>query len=355
MSDATAASSGPPSTLAGAWAAFTAWQSQPRYLMGASLFRLVAGAAVLIEYLINYSQRRYLFGPSGLWPYETFVAEMAHTRNFSVYAWSASPLFFEVCYHLGILVAVLWMVGWRARWLTPFQWVFLWSLHQRFPGIWDGGDNIIHLILVYACFADVSAHFSLDAERRAKGPAAPEGVEPGPWAKVGAMFHNTAMVAFAVQISLVYGLAGLYKVQGGVWQDGTALYYAFRSGQFVIPGVTEWIYRDAFVVTALSYCTVAFQVAFPFLLFLNPYSRRLAVVMGFTFHVGIALVLGLVTFSLFMTSVDLALMGDDEYRAIGRFLTRLRQRFLPRSSSPSAPVAVEALAEPSTGSHPPVA
>jgi hypothetical protein len=98
---------------------------------------------------------------------------------------------------------------------------------------------------------------------------------------------------------------------------------------------------------------VAFQVAFPFLLFLNPHTRRLAVVMGFTFHVGIALVLGLVTFSLFMTSVDLALMGDGEYRAIGRFLARQRQRWFPRSPSPAAPVAVEAVAEPSPGSHPP--
>lgn len=334
-----------------AWDSFTRWMSQPRYLVGASLFRLCAGAAVLIEYLINYSQRRYLFGPSGLWPYESFVAEMAASGNFSVYAWSASPLFFEVCYHLGILVAALWFLGWHTRWLTPLQWVFLWSLHQRFPGIWDGGDNIIHLILVYACFADLSAHFSLDAERRKAKPAAEE---PGAWARAGAMFHNTAMLAFALQISLVYGLAGLYKVQGSVWQDGTAIYYAFRGGQFVIPGVTEWFYRNSFVVTAISYTTVAFQVSFPFLLFLNPHTRRLAVVMGFTFHVGIALVLGLVTFSLFMTSVDLALMGDDEYRAIGRFLERLRQRFLPRAS-PSTPPPADAVAETSSGSHPPAA
>lgn len=336
---------GSPSSLVEAWERLTAWQSQPRYLVGASLFRLCAGLAVLIEYLINYSQRAYLFGPAGLYPYDVFVADVAGSpRDFSVYAWSASPLYFEVCYHLAIVVAVLWFLGWRTRWLTPLQWAFVWSLHQRFPGIWDGGDNIIQLVLVYACFADVSAYFSLDADRRGAGVTAEAALGP-----VGALFHNTAMLAFAVQISLVYGLAGLYKVQGQVWQDGTALYYAFRGGQFMIPGVTEWLYRSAFVVTALSYVTVAFQVAFPFLLFLNPHTRRLAVVMGFTFHLGIALVLGLITFSLFMTSVDLALMGDEEYRAIGRFLVRQRQRFFSRQSNSAA------LAEPSRGSHPPAA
>src|SRR3712207_8476994 len=49
----------------------------------------------------------------------------------------------------------------------------------------------------------------------------------------------------------------------------------FRS--FVWPGFTELIYRDAVVVTLLSYVTVAFQVAFPFLLFLNRHTRRVAV------------------------------------------------------------------------------
>lgn len=330
------------------WDGLVEQLSQPRYLIGASLFRLLAGSAILIEYLINYAHRRYLFGPNGLWPYEAFLAEMSHSANFSLYAWSRSPVYFEAVYHLGILVAALWLMGWRTRLLTPLNWVFLWSLHQRIPGIWDGGDNIIHLVLVYVTFADVSAYFSMDASRRQEQPP----VAPGPWSRVSAMFHNTAMLAVAMQICLVYGIAGLYKVQGAVWQEGTAIYYAFRGGQFVWPGVTEWIYRSAFIVTAFSYITVAFQLAFPFFLFLNRYTRIVAVVMGFSFHAGIALFLGLITFSLFMTSVDLALMGDDEYRAIGRWLEHLRQRFFPGRKAPASPEpGVETGSSP--GSHPP--
>lgn len=337
----------PPSVLSAGWDKLVENMSQPRQLIGASLFRILAGSAILIQYLINYAHRRYLFGPEGLWPYEAFSAQVASSANFSLYAWSRSPVYFEVIFHLGILVAALWLLGWRTRWLTPLNYVFLWSLHQRFPGIWDGGDNIIHLVLVYAMFADVSAYFSMDASRRQARPEA-----PGAWAPVSAMFHNTAMLAIALQICLVYGLAGLYKVQGAVWQEGTAIYYAFRGGQFVWPGVTEWIYQNAFVVTGFTYTTVAFQVAFPFLLFLNRYTRTVAVVMGFLFHAGIALFLGLITFSLFMTSVDLALMGDEEYRAIGRWLERQRDRFLPQSK-PAVPVTAALETESSSGSHPP--
>ncbi|HLK99129.1 MAG TPA: HTTM domain-containing protein [Myxococcaceae bacterium] len=336
-----------PAPPGGWWQQLIDHLSLPRFQIGASLFRICAGSAILIEYLSNYAQRRYLFGPNGLWPFEFFAAEMDQSASFSLYAWSNSPVYFEVCFHLGLLVAVLWLLGWRTRLITPLNYVFLWSLHQRFPGIWDGGDNIIHLVLLYAVFADVSAYFSLDASRRSASSQ-----EPGPWARASAMFHNTALLAFAIQISLVYGVAGLYKVQGSVWQEGTAIYYAFRGGQFVWPGVTEWIYRNAYVVTALTYATVAFQVSFPFLLFLNRYTRRVAVVLGFSFHLGIAIFLGLITFSLFMTSVDLALMSDEDYRAIGRWFGRLRQRFSNRQS-PSV------LAEPNMGtgssseSHPP--
>ncbi|HEX8699368.1 MAG TPA: HTTM domain-containing protein [Myxococcaceae bacterium] len=307
--------------------------SQPHFQIGASLFRICAGTAILIEYLLNYAQRRYLFGPRGLWPSEFFVAEMSQSASFSLYSWSSSTVYFEVCFHLGILVAVLWLLGWRTRLITPLNYVFLWSLHQRFPGIWDGGDNIIHLVLLYASFADVSAYFSLDASRRQSSPRV-----QGPWERVGAMFHNAALLAFAIQISLVYGIAGLYKVQGTVWQEGTAIYYAFRGGQFVWPGVTEWIYRNVYVVTGFTYVTVAFQVSFPFLLFLNRHTRRVAVVLGFSFHLGIALFLGLITFSLFMTSVDLALLSDEDYRAMGRWLNQLRQRF---SNRPAPPVSTE--------------
>ncbi|WP_434391220.1 DUF5819 family protein [Melittangium boletus] len=331
------------------WDALVEWMARPRLLIGASLFRLIAGAAILIEYLINYAQRGYLFGPGGLFPFAPFVAEMERGPSFSLYAWSGSPVYFEAVYHLGILVAALWMLGWHTRLLTPLNYVFLWSLHQRASGIWDGGDNIIHLILVYAMFADVGAYFSLDASGGRRAVSGP----PGPGARALAMLHTTAMLAFAVQISLVYGIAGLYKVQGGVWQDGTALYYAFRGGQFVWPGVTEWFYRDALVVTAVTYTTVAYQVAFPFLLFLNRSTRRVAVVLGFTFHLGIALFLGLVTFSLFMTSVDLALMGDDEYRALGRWLTQLQQRFSTRSAPAPASLAPDVARAPSSSTSPP--
>ena len=295
------------------WDRVVAWSGRERFLIGASVFRLVAGGTILVQYLLNYGQRRYLYGPDGLWPYAKFAHDIAHTRNLSVYAWSSSLWYFELVFHLGVLAAFLWMIGWRTRLLTPIAFVFWWSLHQRFPMLWDGGDNVMQLVFVYALFANLGAHFSMDARRLAGRPP------PPPWL---AMFHNAAMIAFGIQISLVYAVAGLYKVQGETWRNGTALYYAFRGGQFVWPGMSEMLYQSAWFTTAISYFTVLFQISFPFLMVMNRYTRTAAVCIGVMFHLGIALFLGLFTFSFFMLSVDLAMIDDAEYRALFRLLGR---------------------------------
>ena len=148
------------------------------------------------------------------------------------------------------------------------------------------------------------------------------------------------MLAFALQICLVYGIAGLTKVQGETWRNGTALYYALRAGEFTWPGHSELIFHNGFLLTFLAYATVAFQVSFPFLLFMNARTRTLAVLAGLTFHLGIALFMGLVTFATFLIAVDLSLIGDEEYRwlfgAVDRVRARLRAALeRPRRAVPA--------------------
>lgn len=289
-------------------------------LIGLSMFRIVAGLAILIQYLLNYAQRRYLFGPDGVFPWQLFVDGVTTTR-FSLYALSQSPVFFELVFHLGVVVAALWVMGWRTRWLTPINFVFWWSLERRFPGLWDGGDNIVRIVLVFAMFADVGAYFSLDRARRARRPAPPAGE-----LRAAAMFHNVAVLAMAIQLCLLYGVAGLSKVQGETWRDGTALYYALRGGQYVWPGFSELVYENAYLVVVFGYVTVAFQVSFTFLFFMNRITRRVAIVLSLLFHLGIMSFMGLITFSMFMMSVDLALLGDDEYLALQRWWQRVGAR-----------------------------
>lgn len=293
--------------------------TRERLLIGASLFRIVAGLTILYQYLINYHQRFYLYGPQAVWPYDKFLEKLAAARSFSLYALSPAPWVFDAIFHLGILVTILWVLGWHTRLMTLLTYIFLWSLHERNPTLWDGGDNVLQIVLVYAIFANLGAYFSLDASRQDGRPS-----EKGLCCQVRAMLHNAALLAFALQLCIVYATAGLYKVQGEMWQSGTALYYIMRVDEFTWPGYSEYIYKNVYMVVAMSYLTVAFQVGFPLFLFLNKWTRRMAILLGFGFHLGIALFMGLVTFSAFMMSIELALITDDEYRTIGTWLRRWR-------------------------------
>ncbi|KYF75164.1 HTTM domain-containing protein [Sorangium sp. So ce394] len=307
-----------PSKPSARWHRVVELASRERCLIGASLFRIVAGLTILHLYLANYYQRHYLYGPEGVWPFARSLEEARSAGAFSIYVLSRSPLYFEVVFHLGVLFAALWVVGFRTRLMSLLTYVGLWSLHQRNPVLLDGGDNVVRLALLYGIFAELGAHFSLDADRlraqRERG---------GEVQRLKAMVHNAAILACAVQVCLVYGVAGLYKVQGELWQNGTALYYITRVGEFTWPGHSEGLYHSVALVTALTYATVAFQLGFPFLFALNRHTRRLALAGAFLFHAGIAVMMGLGTFAAFMISVELALVSDAEYRAIGALSRRL--------------------------------
>lgn len=243
--------------------------SVPRCLIGASVFRVVAGTTVLYQMLINYAQRQFLFGPNGIYPYAEFLTR---PRGFSVYALSPENWYFELAFHLGLIVAALWTLGAWTRVTTPVTYIMWFSLHQRNQLLWDGGDNVMQLVLLYASLMQVGTHLSVQTPRpQAHGPrSATRRAAEG-------LLHNAGLVAMMVQICLVYEVAGLAKASGASWRNGTALYYALHASEFYLPGVSNRIYSSDSVIALLCHTTVLFQVAFPFLVFLNGTTRRLAV------------------------------------------------------------------------------
>lgn len=286
-------------------------------MTGASVLRIVAGFALVYQYLVLYSQRHYLYGPDATFPFEVFVEDVSNAGSFSLYAVSRSALYFEVLYHLSCVCVVLWWLGVRTSYLTPIVWVLVWSLHERNPYLLDGGHNLIQIVLLYACLVDVSSRWSVDAWLARRRGAARDPVG------VSAIVHNAGVLACAIQLSLVYGVAGLYKVQGETWQNGTALYYSLRGGEFVWPGMSELVYEQGWLLTLLAYATVAFQLSFPFLLFLGRRTRLLIVVVGIGFHLGIMAFMSLFTFAAFMLAVDLMFVTDEEYEGARARLARL--------------------------------
>lgn len=285
-----------------------AFLTQEHWLIGASLVRISLGIWALYYYLLHFPVRHLLWGPQGLWPFERYLASRT---LFSVFQFSAAPLFFDAVYLTGIVVALLFTLGWHTRVMSLLHWVMILSLQERNFLITDGGDNLMRLVLLFLILVNCGAYFSLDALRRRAGQQ---------WFRPAlAVAHNFGVLLTVVQLCLLYASTGLYKTMGTVWQNGTALYYILRVGEFSWPGGAEIIYRNPYLVVLGTYGTILFELMFASLL-LNRWTRYAVVATGVAFHLGIAVFMGLATFSWSMLSVYPLLFTDREYMGAARGL-----------------------------------
>ncbi|MGK4582168.1 HTTM domain-containing protein [Kitasatospora sp. HPMI-4] len=338
----------------------------------AAVVRIGFGLAWTGFLLREWPERRVLYGDRSPWSDELAARLLAQNHAFTVLSWYHGRLWFELVYHLAIVSAVLFTLGWRTRVSGVLFLVTVVSLQNRDVFVGDGGDNVVHLMAVYLAFTRCARVWSLDARRARDGGAVwlwallglvlllgPAGLTGSagaagpvrllwvPWAVAGLwwlvnrrrpgsewrdvldalanMVHNCAMLVIAGQVVLIYATAGWYKVQGSRWQDGTALHYPLHLDYFTPwPWLSGVLDAGLLPVFLLSYGTVIVQVAFPFTL-ANRRVKNVLLALMMVEHAGIAVVLGLPFFSLAMIAADAVFLPTPVLLRVGRRAGALRR------------------------------
>ncbi|MET3987103.1 DCC1-like thiol-disulfide oxidoreductase family protein [Streptomyces sp. PvR034] len=317
--------------------------SRPVGVLGVSGTRLLLGFVGFMFYASQYGDRAYLFGPRGVLPWAEFVGKLHDSGAFSLYALNSSRLWFELLFHAGMLAALAVTIGVGGRAGLAVHWALLWSLYQRQPVLLDGGDNLAYLVipmlLATRCYDRLSLPSGL-ARRLAERV-------PGVLRSLSTPLHNLGLLAVAAQLCLVYVVSGLYKVQGRMWQDGTALFYVLRVSEFTLPGVSSLVYENDVLVVVGTYATTLFLVYFP-LGILVPRLRPWAAVVSIGFHLSIAVLMGLTGFALTMVACDLIFLSrplEAALRRTGAIVRREHRTSQRDSPTPDAtPVAPPVLA-----------
>ncbi|WP_405831220.1 HTTM domain-containing protein [Streptomyces sp. NBC_01176] len=307
------------------------WSSVPLGVIGVSGTRALLGFVGLMFYVSQYADRDYLFGPTAVLPWRDFVTQLHEGGSFSLYAWSSSEAWSQLVFHLGLIAALMVTLGIGGRAVLACHWVLLWSLYERQPVLLDGGDNLAYLVLLMLLATRCYDRFSLSsglADKLARRV-------PAQLSSLTTPLHNLGVVAVAAQMCLVYVVSGLYKVQGQMWQDGTALFYVLRVPEFSLPGVSNLVYGNDFLVVAGTYVTVIFLVYFP-LGVLVPALRPWAAALSISFHLAIAVCMGLTGFALTMIACDLVFLDKELGKAVSlareaavrlsRWVRKTRQR-----------------------------
>jgi len=269
-----------------------------RHRRGVRIVQIAVAFLILFRVFTESPFARYLWGPSGIaqgssryvfgatvggWLDQLFATEMG------VFAVLASMT----------IGAVLLIAGRLTRVATLVSLIAFWALEMRFPELADGGDNVTRLVLFFLLF-------TMPARREARAGS------------LEVWLHNVGVLAIGAQVITIYLTSGFLKAYGDAWHNGTALYLVSQVEWFSLPS-TRGLLSIPIVTAAASYATVAFQVWFPIAVFTR--FRLIWLAAGISLHLGIAVVMGLITFSTVMCSLELFLVTDDEW---SRLAARVR-------------------------------
>ncbi|WP_097253620.1 HTTM domain-containing protein [Streptomyces sp. Ag109_G2-15] len=309
---------------------------QPISLYAAAVLRIGYGFLYFTFLLREFPHRDAIWGPGSPWTPALARQLFDQTGWASILTLSDSRAYFEVCYAAAIVTSALFMLGWRTRAVSMLFAVVVASFHARAIYMVDGGDNLILLMALYLVVTACGRRWSLDARRtRLRASAGmtvrlPLDQASGELRRhlrdarltVITVLHNCGMLVIAAQVCFLYGSAGLYKVQGASWGNGTALHYVLNLDLFQPwPELSAMADEHDVLIAIACYLTVLLQVAFPFVLFGRLKYPVLTMLLGL--HVGIAVFLGLPLFSGAMIVADAVFLPDRFYRYLGQLWRRV--------------------------------
>ena len=279
-------------------------------LYGISVTRILMGSAALGLLLSNYSTRLYSFGSGSVWNGEVIEAKSDFPKIwlFSIFHRAiTNDLTYSLLYIALIALAVLVILGWRSKAVLPVFFVMWVSFIEANDMLGDQGDNMFRIAMLIMLFMDTSARWSLDAKRRGNGPSPDDSATSR---QLGNLLHNLGLVALTAQVSFVYASGALYKASGDPWSGGYAVYNPLQTERFgTWPVLSDLATSWGPAVTIASWGSIIIQFAFVFLLLSRP-TRIVGLIAILSFHLGIAVLMGLPWFSLTMIAIDSIFIRD---------------------------------------------
>jgi hypothetical protein len=224
---------------------------------------------------------------------------------FSLLPRSDSVVYIGYCL-LG-LHACLLLIGYRPRLQICAALVWLISFQSRNPLVVNGQDAVLRLIGLFLALAPLGARWSLDGYL---GRAASARISYAP------------LRFLQIQIALVMFSAGVWKLRGDDWTDGTALYYVTRLegfwGNLPLPAALE---SSPAVLRVATFATLALELSVPILIWW-PRTRRAALALALLFHAGLAYAMNLFLFAPIMMLGWCAFLQREDLEALTRLVAR---------------------------------
>lgn len=263
------------------------------------------------------------------WGLDPRAAVSKGNAYFSVWFHVTEPAWMQAVHWGMVFVIFLFTVGFCTRITSVLTWLIALCYIQRSQITLFGMDTMMNIALFYLMIGPSGAALSVDRalarvrERRAEPDSAlPPFLQDRPEPMASA---NLAIRLMQVHFCIIYMAAGLSKLMGSSWWNGTALWgtvanYEFTPIRFALYAeALRWICQHRWLweilMTLGVVYTLVLEISFPFLVW-QPRFRGLMVAGSVLLHTIIAGLMGLVGFGLFMMALVMSFIPAEALHEI---------------------------------------
>jgi predicted DCC family thiol-disulfide oxidoreductase YuxK len=308
------------------WNAFFFSPADPTAL---GVMRIAVGLLAFWSLLVFGLDLHDYFGSTG-WALPTAIQTADRALAWSF--WFLVPdLWLRPVWCVSLAVLALYTLGLFSRVTAILAWVIVVSTVRRVPIALYGFDQVLSALALYLAVTGASGQavscdrfwrrwrqarvaFAHVSARQPGGPGrrvTPD--EPGvPPATVSA---NLALRLIQLHLVVIYGMAGLAKLQGPSWWDGTALWKTMTTGEFVALNFTA-LAAWPLLLNLLTHTTLALELLYPVLVWVK-IARPIMLAGMLALHLGIAVTSpGLTEFGLAMLAGNLTFVSGKWLRGL---------------------------------------
>ncbi len=273
-----------------------------------ALTRVLLAALLLLDLIKRWRVLSIWYGDDGLLPVGAAFAAPWRRWQFSIFYALPHTAEARVGFVLCALAYVGLLAGYRTRLSQVASLIAVISLHTRVDLLANGGDFVLCILCWWTLFLPLGRRFSVDALRTDAPP------DPTP-------VVSLAVLAATLQLAVIYFFNAVHK-DGVTWMRGLSVYYVLHQERII--GPFGWWAREHLPLAAtkaLTYGTLAVEGVLPVLILSpvgKPWTRRLAVLLVWTLHLGIQTFANFGLFSPVMCVFSTLLVTTQDWDAIVR-------------------------------------
>jgi hypothetical protein len=314
----------------GAWNQFWFAAVDPATL---GLLRILGGAMLVYTHAVWTIDLAAFFGPDSWVSLDT--AQMLHRGPedapgdlfagtsfvWSVFFFATTPKLVWAVHIATLIACTLLTLGLFTRPAAVLTWILAVSYVHRTPGALFGLDQINTLLAFALMIGPSGACYSLDSWLRRRKAAKSGTTLPAFNPSIGA---NVALRLVQLHMCVVYMFAGIGKLTGVAWWNGTGLWGAVANLEYQSLDATWLAWWPAFGAF-MSHLTVYWEIYYPVLIWPRA-TRPWMLLLAIPLHLGIAFFMGMITFGLVMLIGNFAFVRPETTRALLCWLFRRSSR-----------------------------